>query len=170
MIILDAEVDPNEKTHFVAATVAGVYEKKGSAAWNLISDFEYTKAVTVSFDPTDADGSSFYVGTQERLAKTVDNGANWTYSNQLANHWVNDIAVLENGNTLYISTNAVGTGSSGIFKSGNPAQRAKAIVEATTHYKNAEILAQVSENLGEPMVGINVSSLPESEQLAVRGW
>jgi pyridoxal 5'-phosphate synthase pdxS subunit len=59
---------------------------------------------------------------------------------------------------------------SGIFKSGNPAERAKAIVEATTHYNNPEILAQVSENLGEPMVGINVSSLPESEHLATRGW
>jgi pyridoxal 5'-phosphate synthase pdxS subunit len=59
---------------------------------------------------------------------------------------------------------------SGIFKSGNPAQRAKAIVEATTHYNNPEILAKISENLGEPMVGINVSSLEEGEQLAVRGW
>ena len=59
---------------------------------------------------------------------------------------------------------------SGIFKSGNPAQRAKAIVEATTHYNNPEILAKISENLGEPMVGINVSSLAEDEQLAVRGW
>jgi pyridoxal 5'-phosphate synthase pdxS subunit len=59
---------------------------------------------------------------------------------------------------------------SGIFKSGNPAQRAKAIVEATTHFRNPEILARVSENLGEPMVGINVSSLAEGEQLAVRGW
>jgi pyridoxal 5'-phosphate synthase pdxS subunit len=59
---------------------------------------------------------------------------------------------------------------SGIFKSGDPASRARAIVEATTHYSNPEILAKVSENLGEPMVGINVSSLPESEQLATRGW
>ncbi len=59
---------------------------------------------------------------------------------------------------------------SGIFKSGDPASRAKAIVQATTHYSNPEILAEVSENLGEPMVGINVSSLPEEEQLAVRGW
>jgi pyridoxal 5'-phosphate synthase pdxS subunit len=59
---------------------------------------------------------------------------------------------------------------SGIFKSGHPAQRAKAIVEATTHYNNPEILAKISENLGEPMVGINVSSLAEDEQLAVRGW
>jgi len=59
---------------------------------------------------------------------------------------------------------------SGIFKSSNPAPRAKAIVEATTHFQNPEILAKVSENLGEPMVGINASSLPESEQLATRGW
>jgi len=59
---------------------------------------------------------------------------------------------------------------SGIFKSSNPALRAKAIVEATTHFRNPEILATISENLGEPMVGINASSLPESEQLATRGW
>jgi len=59
---------------------------------------------------------------------------------------------------------------SGIFKSGNPELRAKAIVEATTHYDNPEILAKVSENLGEPMVGISVSSLSEKEQLAGRGW
>ncbi|MCP4109001.1 MAG: pyridoxal 5'-phosphate synthase lyase subunit PdxS [Desulfobacteraceae bacterium] len=59
---------------------------------------------------------------------------------------------------------------SGIFKSGDPARRAKAIVEATTHYNNPEILAKVSENLGEPMVGINVDSLAENEQLATRGW
>ena len=59
---------------------------------------------------------------------------------------------------------------SGIFKSGDPAKRAKAIVEATTHYNNPDILARVSENLGEAMVGINVSSLPEKEHLARRGW
>ena len=59
---------------------------------------------------------------------------------------------------------------SGIFKSKDPGPRAKAIVQATTHYKNPEILAMVSENLGEPMVGINVSSLSENEQLSTRGW
>jgi len=59
---------------------------------------------------------------------------------------------------------------SGIFKSGNPAERAKAIVEAVTHYNNPQILAEVSKNLGEAMVGINVSSMPESELLAGRGW
>ncbi len=70
---------------------------------------------------------------------------------------------------MQIGVDGVFVGS-GIFKSGNPAERARAIVEATTHFNNPVILAQVSENLGEPMVGINVSSLPESEHLATRGW
>jgi pyridoxal 5'-phosphate synthase pdxS subunit len=70
---------------------------------------------------------------------------------------------------MQIGVDGVFVGS-GIFKSGNPAVRAKAIVEATTHYNNPEILAKVSENLGEPMVGISVGSLTEKELLAGRGW
>jgi pyridoxal 5'-phosphate synthase pdxS subunit len=70
---------------------------------------------------------------------------------------------------MQIGVDGVFVGS-GIFKSGDPARRAKAIVQATTHFDNPEILAEVSENLGEPMVGISVSSLAESEQLATRGW
>ncbi len=59
---------------------------------------------------------------------------------------------------------------SGIFKSGNPAKRAEAIVKAVTHYQDASILVDVSKNLGEAMVGINVSSMPEEDKLAGRGW
>src|SRR5712675_130705 len=59
---------------------------------------------------------------------------------------------------------------SGIFKSGDPAERAKAIVEATTHYKDAEILARVSAGLGEPMVGISTATLDPSQLLETRGW
>ncbi|HEX8991115.1 MAG TPA: pyridoxal 5'-phosphate synthase lyase subunit PdxS [Anaerolineales bacterium] len=59
---------------------------------------------------------------------------------------------------------------SGIFKSGDPARRAAAIVKAVTHYQDAGILADVSKDLGEPMVGRNVSQMPESERLATRGW
>lgn len=59
---------------------------------------------------------------------------------------------------------------SGIFKSGDPMKRAKAIVMATTHYQDAEIIAEVSRNLGEPMVGRNASSLLPAEQMAPRGW
>jgi len=59
---------------------------------------------------------------------------------------------------------------SGIFKSGDPARRAKAIVAAVTHYSAAHIVAEVSKNLGEPMVGRTVMSIPEPERLAPRGW
>ena len=59
---------------------------------------------------------------------------------------------------------------SGIFKSGDPLARAKAIVKATTHYQDPYILAEVSRNLGAPMVGINLDTLPEQELMAKRGW
>mgnify|MGYP001291218645 FL=1 len=59
---------------------------------------------------------------------------------------------------------------SGIFKSGDPKQRAEAIVIATTNYDNPEKIIEVSKDLGEPMVGINIDDLDESEKLAKRGW
>ncbi len=59
---------------------------------------------------------------------------------------------------------------SGISKSGDPALRAKSIVEAVAHYDNPKILAEISKGLGEPMVGIEVSELPQTERLADRGW
>ncbi|MDW7674457.1 MAG: pyridoxal 5'-phosphate synthase lyase subunit PdxS [Bacillota bacterium] len=59
---------------------------------------------------------------------------------------------------------------SGIFKSGDPAKRAKAIVAATTHYNDPKILAEVSRDLGEPMVGIEISTLPANERMQERGW
>ena len=59
---------------------------------------------------------------------------------------------------------------SGIFKSGDPKQRAEAIVIATTNYDNPEKIIEVSKNLGEPMVGINIDDLEESEKLSKRGW
>jgi len=59
---------------------------------------------------------------------------------------------------------------SGIFKSGDPARRASAIVKATTHYNDPKILAEVSRNLGEAMVGRQISVMPEAEKIATRGW
>jgi len=59
---------------------------------------------------------------------------------------------------------------SGIFKSGDPAKRASAIVQATTHYEDAKLLAKLSAGLGEPMVGINVSDLEPEQRLQQRGW
>jgi pyridoxal 5'-phosphate synthase pdxS subunit len=59
---------------------------------------------------------------------------------------------------------------SGIFKSGNPKARAKAIVVATTHYKDAKLLAEISKDLGEPMSGIEISTLAAGERMQERGW
>jgi len=59
---------------------------------------------------------------------------------------------------------------SGIFKSGDPAKRAHAMVKATTHFQDPEILAEVSRNLGEPMVGRQTRDLAPEEQMATRGW
>jgi pyridoxal 5'-phosphate synthase pdxS subunit len=59
---------------------------------------------------------------------------------------------------------------SGIFKSSNPSVRAKAIVEATTHYEDPEIIAKVSKDLGEAMPGLEIKQIPEDELLASRGW
>jgi len=59
---------------------------------------------------------------------------------------------------------------SGIFKSGNPAKRARAIVKAAASFRDADLLAEVSRDLGEAMVGLNVSQLPDGERMAGRGW
>jgi pyridoxal 5'-phosphate synthase pdxS subunit len=70
---------------------------------------------------------------------------------------------------MQLGAEAVFVGS-GIFKSGDPAIRAKAIVEATTHYEDPDVLIRVSENLGEAMVGINIDTLDEKDKLQTRGW
>lgn len=70
---------------------------------------------------------------------------------------------------MQLGAEAVFVGS-GIFKSSDPARRARAIVEAVTHYDNPEVLARVSEDLGEPMPGIDVHGLKQEELLQTRGW
>ena len=70
---------------------------------------------------------------------------------------------------MQLGAEAVFVGS-GIFKSADPAARAKAVVQATTHFKNPDILVKVSEDLGEAMPGIETSKLKESELLQTRGW
>jgi pyridoxal 5'-phosphate synthase pdxS subunit len=70
---------------------------------------------------------------------------------------------------MQLGAEAVFVGS-GIFKSADPAKRAKAIVQATTHFKDPDVLARVSEELGEAMVGLETSKLPKEELLQTRGW
>ena len=70
---------------------------------------------------------------------------------------------------MHLGADGIFVGS-GIFKSGDPDARARAIVEATTYYTEPEIVAKVSRGLGEAMVGLNVADMPEEERLARRGW
>ncbi|MFN2484145.1 MAG: pyridoxal 5'-phosphate synthase lyase subunit PdxS [Candidatus Limnocylindria bacterium] len=70
---------------------------------------------------------------------------------------------------MQLGAEAVFVGS-GIFKSEDPERVAKAIVKATTHYQNPDVLAEVSAGLGEPMRGLELSEIPVEERLAVRGW
>jgi pyridoxal 5'-phosphate synthase pdxS subunit len=70
---------------------------------------------------------------------------------------------------MQLGAEAVFVGS-GIFKSADPAVRAKAVVQATTHFKDADILAKVSEDLGDAMPGIETSKLKESDLMQTRGW
>ncbi|HOF86857.1 MAG TPA: pyridoxal 5'-phosphate synthase lyase subunit PdxS [Armatimonadota bacterium] len=70
---------------------------------------------------------------------------------------------------MQLGAEAVFVGS-GIFKSSDPARRAKAMVDATTFHDRPDILADISAGLGEPMRGIDVATLPDGERMATRGW
>lgn len=70
---------------------------------------------------------------------------------------------------MQLGAEAIFVGS-GIFKSGDPQKRARAIVLAAAHYQDPKVLAEISEDLGEPMVGINLDTLREEEKMAPRGW
>jgi len=70
---------------------------------------------------------------------------------------------------MQLGTDGVFVGS-GVFKSSNPSARAQAIVKATTHYKDPQIIAEVSKNLGEAMPGLDIKQIPSEERRAPRGW
>jgi photosystem II stability/assembly factor-like uncharacterized protein len=108
--VRDVAVDPNDKTHLLAASSIGVCERRGSATWSVISDFPYHAAYSVEFDPKD--GQTFYAGIEGHLAKTTDGGATWTFSNGLDAYdpyiynYVSDIAVDPMGNgKVFIAVN-----------------------------------------------------------------
>ena len=70
---------------------------------------------------------------------------------------------------MQLGAEAVFVGS-GIFKSADPAKRAKAIVQATTHFKDPDVLVKVSEDLGEAMAGLEISKMAEKDLMQTRGW
>jgi pyridoxal 5'-phosphate synthase pdxS subunit len=70
---------------------------------------------------------------------------------------------------MQLGAEAVFVGS-GIFKSADPAKRAKAIVQATTHFKDPDVLVKVSEDLGEAMAGLEIGKMAEKDLMQTRGW
>jgi len=121
VIVKDVEVDPHDVTHLLAATLIGVYEKRAADDWVLTSDFENRNADSVAFDPTDTDGSTYYAGFPGHLGKTTNNGTDWTFSDELPDHFVSDIVVGPEGNTVFITTSTIGVSgnASGVYKNDN---------------------------------------------------
>ena len=118
------------------------------------------------------------MGVEELMTYAKDNGAPYELVRYVHEHGKLPVVNFAAGGVatpadaammMQLGMDGVFVGS-GIFKSGNPSQRAQAIVKAVTHYNNPDILAEVSRNLGEAMVGINIDTLAKEELLASRGW
>jgi hypothetical protein len=119
LLVNDVDVDPYDKSHLLAGTTTGVWEKKGAGDWVNTSSFEYTTVNSVAFDPTDDTGATYYAGTQNYLAKTTNHGGSWTLSDPLPNDFVTDIAIGPGGNTVFITTEKAGgsSGTTGVYRS-----------------------------------------------------
>lgn len=126
IVVYDVAVDPNDNTHILTGTIVGVYEKKGTNGWELISDFASPTVNSIKFHPTNS--LIYYAGTMAQMAKTIDGGINWTFSQALddpddpddnTNNFISDIAIdTTNTDIIYISID--GYGSFGkIYKSTN---------------------------------------------------
>lgn len=147
-----------------------------------------TKGEAGTGDVVEAVRHARTVFTEIRRLQTMDEDELFTYAKSIQASYDLVVQVAQNGRLPVVNFAAGGIATpadaalmmqlgvdgvfvgSGIFKSGDPAKRARAIVEATTHFNEPEIIAEVSRGLGEPMVGINVSSLPQSQLMAGRGW
>jgi len=119
VIVYDVAIDPNDSTHLLVGANAGVYEKTGGGAWSRISDFQFSTAYSIEFHPTNS--LIFYAGIEGYLAKTLDGGQNWTYSNVLSTgyNYPRDIAIdTTNTDTILIAVNGFGTYGK-IYKSEN---------------------------------------------------
>jgi pyridoxal 5'-phosphate synthase pdxS subunit len=152
---------------------AAMIRTKGEAgSGNVVEAVRHMRAITSAMKRLTT------LGPEEIMAEARDLGAPYELVKLVArdgklpvpNFSAGGIATPADASLMMqLGAEAVFVGS-GIFKSGDPERRARAIVQATTHYLDADLLARVSEDLGEPMVGIDISRLDESELLQTRGW
>ncbi len=117
-------------------------------------------------------------GPEELMAEAKDLGAPYELVREVAQTGSLPVVLFTAGGVatpadaalmMQLGADGVFVGS-GIYKSGDPALRARAIVEATTYFTDPDIIAKVSRGLGEPMVGISMGQIPEADRLAQRGW
>ncbi len=152
---------------------AAMIRSKGEAGTgNVVEAVRHMRAITSSIRKLTT------LGAEELMAESKEHRAPFELVREVAETGTLPVVLFTAGGIatpadaalmMQLGADGVFVGS-GIFKSGDPAVRARAIVEATTYFNEPEIVAKVSRGLGDAMVGINVRDLPESERLATRGW
>jgi pyridoxal 5'-phosphate synthase pdxS subunit len=152
---------------------AAMIRTKGEAgSGNIVEAVRHMRALTVGIRRLAA------LGPEELMAEAKALGAPYELVRWVAAHGRLPVPNFSAGGIatpadaalmMQLGAEAVFVGS-GVFKSSDPEKRARAIVQATTHYRDADVLARVSEDLGEPMVGIETSRLAAGELLQTRGW
>ena len=156
----------------IAEGAAMIRTKGEAGSGNIVEAVRHLRAITREMRLLTT------LGDEEMVAKTKELGAplelvKWVARNgklPVPNFCAGGIATPADASlVMQLGAEAVFVGS-GIFKSADPAVRAKAVVQATTHFKDADILAKVSEDLGDAMPGIETSKLKESELMQTRGW
>jgi len=164
--------DIGEALRRIAEGAAMIRTKGEAGSGNIVEAVRHMRAVqgelrhiqTLSFDELTAYAKN--IGASVELVQYVKENGKLPVPNFSAGGIATpaDAALMMQ---LGAETNFVG---SGIFKSSDPAVRAKAIVMATTHFNDPDVVARASEGLGEAMAGLEMSSIPEEEQLNKRGW
>ena len=152
---------------------AAMIRSKGEAGTgNVVEAVRHMRSITSSIRKLQS------LGDEELMAEAKEHRAPFELIREVASTGTLPVVLFTAGGIatpadaalmMQLGADGVFVGS-GIFKSGDPATRARAIVEATTHFEDPTIVAKVSRGLGEAMVGINIGDIPEQERLAKRGW
>ena len=137
--------------YLIAATGAGVSVKIGDGDWTpaATEGLPDTRAFAVAFDRTVSDGSAFYAGGQEYLAKTVDRGDSWSIVNSSdidADMRVSDIAVASNGSTLFVTTRKVGGSAGRVYKSTDSGANLSEVLSSDTFDFNVVVIDPTDSN------------------------
>ena len=164
--------DLGEATRRIVEGAAMVRTKGEAGSGNIVEAVRHMRAVVDGIKRVAS------LSTEQLMAESKDLGAPYELIRYIHEHGKLPVVNFCAGGVatpadaslmMQLGADGIFVGS-GIFKSSNPAARARAIVEATTHYNDAEIVTEASRGLGEAMRGLEISAIPERELLATRGW